>query len=215
MNRTVLVFAPHNDDEVLGVGGTIAKYVEEGHNVIICEVTAGARKELLQHEAKNAHHILGVSEEIFLNFETCKLYCADKSNLNDAFSKVIQRYKPDTVYIPHYGDMHTDHRVVADAAMVAVRPLVAPFIKRIFAYETLSETEWNTPSVNNCFIPNVWSDISKQIGKKITAMECFESQLLEFPHPRSIRAISALAEYRGSTIGVAAAEAFMCIRYRE
>ena len=108
--------------------------------------------------------------------------------------------------------MHLDHRWVAEGAMVAVRPLVAPYIKKVLSYETLSETEWNTPSVNNAFIPNVWVDISEELDGKISAMECYQSQLRAFPHPRSLDAIRALARYRGSTVGVQAAEAFMLVR---
>ena len=96
--------------------------------------------------------------------------------------------------------------------MVAVRPLEAPFVKKVLAYETLSETEWNTPSVNNAFMPNFWVDISGELDGKLKAMECYRSQLHAFPHPRSLRAIKALAEYRGSTIGAQAAEAFILVR---
>ena len=96
--------------------------------------------------------------------------------------------------------------------MVAVRPLEAPFVKKVLAYETLSETEWNTPSVTNAFIPNVWIDIHEELDRKLTAMECYASQLHPFPHPRSLEAIRALAQYRGSTIGAEAAEAFMLVR---
>jgi len=208
----VLVFAPHNDDEILGAGGTICKLADSGHAVTICEITAGARKAILQDEAKKAHAIIGVTNTVFLNLPTVRLNEVHKDEINSAMGEIVQATKPEIVFIPHYGDMHLDHRVVADAAMVAVRPLAAPYVKKIFAYETLSETEWNTPSVNNAFIPNAWSDIRDYLGKKIEAMGCYKSQLFEFPHPRSFGAIEALAKYRGSTVGFEAAEAFMVLR---
>ena len=212
MQRSVLVFAPHNDDEVLGAGGTLLKLAKEGYNITVCEATSGPSSEKLQKEARQAHEILGVSQSVFLDLPACQLDRMSKPQLNGAFCRVVADVKPEIVLIPHYGDMHLDHRWVAEGAMVAVRPLEAPFVKRVLAYETLSETEWNTPSVNNAFIPNVWVDISGELDGKIKAMECYGSQLHDFPHPRSLKAIKALAEYRGSTIGAEAAEAFILIR---
>lgn len=212
MRKAVLVFAPHNDDELLGAGGTILKLSKSGYDVTVCEVTAGPTFQKIQEEARNAHQIMGVKESIFLDLPACELEEVSKIRINDMFCKVVKRVKPEIVLIPHYGDMHLDHRWVAEGAMVAVRPHEALYIKRVLAYETLSETEWNTPSVTNAFIPNVWIDISKEVEEKISAMRCYQSQLHDFPHPRSLRAIRALAEYRGSTIGVEAAEAFMLIR---
>ncbi len=212
MQKTTLVFAPHNDDELLGAGGTIIKFSKSGYSVIVCEITAGPNSDAIQSEAREAHKVLGVTQTVFLDLPSCKLDELPKTELNASVVKVVQEYKPDIVLIPHYGDMHLDHRWVAEAAMVAVRPLAAPFVKTVLAYETLSETEWNTPSVVNAFIPNIWIDISDEIEKKLTAMKCYKSQLYSFPHPRSLEAIMSLAQYRGSTIGARAAEAYMLIR---
>lgn len=211
----VLVFAPHNDDEVLGVGGTIAKYAEEGHEVIICEVTSGKDKirlENIQKNALDAHKILGVADTIFLNLPVVGLTDIPRKELNKAFFDVVGKVQPDIAYIPHKGDMHIDHTMVAEAAMVALRPNNNPQLKAIYAYETLSETEWNIPSADNIFVPNVWSDISNTLDKKLESMKCFKTQLYEFPHPRSLEAIKALSMLRGSTICVQHAESFMLIR---
>ena len=212
MSKSVLVFAPHNDDEVLGAGGTIFKLSKEGCEVTVCEATSGPSAERLQAEAKEAHKLLGVKQSVFLNLPSCKLDEMSKTELNNAFCKVVTEIKPEIVLIPHDGDMHLDHRWVSEAAMVAVRPLAAPFVRKVLSYETLSETEWNIPSVKNAFIPNVWVNISDELDRKILAMECYKSQLHSSPHPRSLRAIKSLAEYRGSTVGTDAAEAFMLIR---
>jgi LmbE family N-acetylglucosaminyl deacetylase len=119
---------------------------------------------------------------------------------------------PDEVYIPHRGDMQLDHQMVVDAAMVALRPKYKHIVKRIYAYETLSETGWNIPNTTNEFIPTVYEDISNTISKKLEAMNIFQSQLAEFPAARSLGAIKALAKYRGATVNVTAAEAFTLIR---
>ena len=212
MQKSIIVFAPHNDDEILGVGGTINKFVKAGYRVVVCEITSGPSSEILQAEAKKAHAILGVAQSMFLEIPACQLDVMPKPQINREFSIVVTDIKPEIVFIPHFGDMHLDHRWVAEASMVAVRPLEAPFVKTVLAYETLSETEWNTPSVNNAFIPNVWINISEELDKKVSAMTCYSSQLHKYPHPRSLDAIIALAHYRGSTVGVQSAEAFMLIR---
>ncbi|AIF44552.1 GlcNAc-PI de-N-acetylase [Virgibacillus sp. SK37] len=208
----MLVFAPHNDDEVLGVGGTMAKYAKEGHEVYVCEITAGNQKELLQGEAKKAHELLGVKEAFFLDLPAVKLREVSNIEINSKISEVVQKVKPHVAFIPHKGDMHSDHGEVASSAMVALRPVSNPQLQAIYTYETLSETEWNIPTPDNAFVPNVWSDISDSIDVKLEAMKCYESQLREFPNPRSLEAIEALSKFRGSTICVRNAESFMLVR---
>lgn len=211
----VLVFAPHNDDEILGVGGTMARYVADGAEVYICEVTSSLvdeRKELLQGEARQAHKIIGSKETTFLNFTVVELPHESIRKFTGEIADVVKKVLPDIVYFPFYGDMHTDHAAVANAVMVAVRPLSAPSVKAIYMYETLSETGWNYPTSDKAFIPNVFVEITDYFEKKAEAMRAYKSQIKEYPHPRSIEALKALAEYRGSNIGVPMAEAFMCVR---
>ena len=214
----ILVFAPHNDDEVLGVGGTMAKYARQGHDVYVCEVTAWLEQmectKALQRTAVKAHDILGVRDTIFLDLPVVHLKETATHVKNKIFSDVVKQIKPDIAFVPHVGDMHVDHGETTLAAMVALRPIENPQLKAIYTYETLSETEWNIPSVTNAFLPTVWSDITDTFELKLQAMSCFDTQLKEFPHPRSLGAIEALAELRGSTIGVRRAEAFSLIRER-
>ena len=134
----ILVFAPHNDDEILGVGGTIKKYINFGHEVYVCEITSGPKYEILQNEARNAHNFLGIKESIFLNLPVNNLRNLEQGVINDAILKVVRKVEPDVVFLPHRGDMHLDHSEVAKAVMVAVRPVSASFVKKIYAYETLS-----------------------------------------------------------------------------
>ena len=140
----ILVFAPHNDDEVLGVGGTINKYSEAGHEVYVCEVTSGPKYISMQEEAKRAHAVLGVKESFFLNLPVVKLKILEPAEINGAVSKVVQHVNPDIVFIPFIGDMHLDHREVTESVLVAVRPIDGCSVKSVYMYETLSETGWNT-----------------------------------------------------------------------
>ena len=208
----VLVFAPHNDDEVLGVGGTIKKLVNAGNSVFICEVTSGLHYTQLQEEALIAHALLGVKKSFFLNKPVGMLKTGNQMELNKSISEVISEVQPEVVFTPFLGDMHIDHREVTESVMVALRPIGNYSIREIYMYETLSETGWNIPTSERSFSPNVWVDISETIQDKIEAMKCYKSQLLEYPHPRSEEAILALAKYRGSTISVPYAESFMLIR---
>lgn len=215
----VLVIAPHPDDEIIGVGGTIAKRTAAGCEVYVCIVTKGCQPlftadlvEQGRRECRKADKLLGVKETIFLDFPAVMLETVPRHELNGRIFDVIQKAKPDEVYIPHRGDMQLDHQMVVDAAMVALRPKYEHVVRRIYAYETLSETGWNVPNTVNEFIPTVYEDISDTLSAKIEAMEIFQSQLAPFPAARSIGAIEALAKYRGATVGVCAAEAFTLIR---
>ena len=215
----VLVIAPHPDDEIIGVGGTIAKRTTAGHDVYVCVMTKGCEPlfssdsvNQVRTECKEADLSLGVKETIFLDFPAAMLETVPRYKLNDAIVKVIQRVKPDEVYLPHRGDMQQDHKMVVDAAMVALRPRYEHLVKRIYAYETLSETGWDIPNTVNEFIPNVYEDISNTLEKKLEAMRAFHSQLADFPAARSLGAIEALAKFRGATVNMMAAEAFTLIR---
>ena len=214
-----LIIAPHPDDEIIGVGGTIAKRTAYGNDVFVCVVTKGCEPlfsiesvNQVRSECKEADLSLGVKETIFLDFPAAMLETVPRYKLNDAIVKVIQRVKPDEVYLPHRGDMQQDHKMVVDAVMVALRPKYEHVVKRIYAYETLSETGWDIPNTVNEFIPTVYEDISDTLEKKLDAMRIFRSQLADYPAARSLGAIEALAKYRGATVNMVAAEAFTLIR---
>ena len=211
----ILIFAPHNDDEVLGAGGTLSRFADQGNDVFVCEVTSGENKVIvdkIKSEALKAHAIIGVKQTFFLDLPVVAINQVPVSEINEKMLEIVKIVDPEIAFIPHKGDIHTDHVEVAKSAMVALRPVTAPNLKAIYAYETLSETEWNIPAVENAFIPNVWSDITNYLEIKLQAMNCYQTQIKEFPHPRSLEAIEALAKYRGSNICVKYAESFMLIR---
>lgn len=215
----ILVIAPHADDEVLGVGGTIGRFVSEGHQVDTCIVTSGHSSmytgdqlSIIRKEAVSAHAKLGINKTFFLDFPAVLLSEVPKVELNSRLSDIIHQVNPEILFIPHFGDMHLDHYLVAQSAMVAGRPNGNQKIKKIYSYETLSETEWNTPHSSSTFIPNTYVDISLFLDLKLECMKIYSSQLKNSPHPRSLDSIKALATYRGSTIGTQAAEAFSLLR---
>jgi LmbE family N-acetylglucosaminyl deacetylase len=214
----VLIIAAHPDDEILGMGGTISRFVNDAYEVHVVIVTKGTEdlflKSLIEtgrNEAKKANEFLGTKSLHFLDgLPAAKLDTIPSYQLNKKLFDIIQEIKPEILFIPHREDIHEDHQLIHKSVLVAVRPnssIYQPI--KIMAYETLSETEWGF----NSFSPNVYIDISKHIEAKINAMRCYKSQLKQIPHSRSIDSIRSLARFRGGTINVKYAEAFMLIRH--
>jgi LmbE family N-acetylglucosaminyl deacetylase len=221
MNK-VLVISPHPDDEILGCGGTIKKLISRGLEVNVLIVTRGKKGmysdekiKNVRQEALNAHSQLGVTLTRFLDFPAPDLDLVSVSELSLAISDVISELTPDTIFVPHRGDIHHDHKAVFAAALVAARPVKNCVVKRIYSYETLSETEWAAPFGDDAFIPDHFVNISDSLSDKLEAFKCYKSQLRDFPNPRSLRSIEALANLRGGTVGFTHAEAFMTIRVIE
>ena len=218
----VLVIAPHRDDEILGVGGTILKRKAAGDRVTVCVVTSSENcpiseqakqyTAIVHDEMLQAHAYCQIDAYYGLPFEPIILENYPRRELNGELMKIINEVKPNEVYLPFWGDMQKDHRVTTDAAMVVLRAKYNHPVRRIYAYETLSETGINLPTVDNAFNPNVFEDISDYLEGKKRAMSFFKSQVQDFPDLRSLDAVEALARFRGATVNVKAAEAFMLIR---
>lgn len=217
--KDVFVIATHPDDEVLGCGGVIARHSATGDRVTIVIVTRGAEDvfsrefvEQVREELRMAGQVLGVASIRFLDFPAPRLDIVPGYQLADGLSRVIREVQPDTIYLPHRGDIHADHQAVYQATLVAVRPVTPLKVRRLLVYETLSETEWAPPTGDMAFVPTVFVDISDYLDVKLNAMRCYQSQLKEFPNSRSLEAIQALARLRGATANLVAAEAFMLVR---
>jgi len=215
----VLVIAPHPDDEVLGVGGSVLRHVADGDavHVVICtrgrvEDFGEEQVERVQAEARAVHKFLGVAGSHFLDLPAARLDTVPQVDINAALHRVFEQVKPDTVYVPHPGDVHHDHRVMFESAMVCCRPTHAASPERILSYETVSETDWNAPGVTPVFVPNCFVDISKFMDRKLEACAMYASQVRPAPHQRSREAIRALAVTRGHAMGMQHAEAFMFLR---
>lgn len=217
--KSILVIAPHPDDEVLGCGGTLTQHASNGDQVYVIIVTRGTPElysdqqiENVRNEARAAHNMIGVSETVFLDFHAPELDITPQAAISRMLAKYIKKIEVDTLYLPHRGDIHHDHVAVFNAGLVAARPVGNYTVKEIYAYETLSETEWAPPFGDDAFIPTHFVDISDTLSVKQAALSCFKSQVKKFPNPRSLEAVEALAKFRGATVGVSRAEAFMTIR---
>jgi LmbE family N-acetylglucosaminyl deacetylase len=219
LGRT-LVVAPHPDDEVLGAGGTIARQAAAGQDVFVAIVTTGRPPQFstesvqrVRQEAYAAHALLGVKETLWLDQPAAGLAEVPAAALNTAIQEVIRKVSPSTLFVPFPGDIHVDHQLVFNAAMVASRPHQTDFPRLILAYETVSETNWNAPHLTPSFVPNVYIEIEKHLEAKLQAMKLYASQLREPPHERSLASLTALAQHRGATVHRPAAESFVLVRF--
>lgn len=217
--KKILIIAPHPDDEIIGCGGTIIKNISEGNEVYVCIVTKGRPPlfkpegtEKVQKEARECHSLIGIKDTFFLDLPSSMLEQVPRYELNEKLLGIVLSVKPDVVFIPHIGDMQKDHQMVVEAAMVALRPKYSHKVGKIYAYETMSETGWNIPNIQNEFIPNVFVDISDYLDRKLEALSVYTTQIHDFPDARSIEAIKSLAKYRGALMHYWAAESFMLIR---
>ena len=127
-------------------------------------------------------------------------------------SSVIDRIKPNIIYLPFKGDVHSDHKYIFDAAYSCTKVFRYPFIKKIYMMETLSETEFSFCINEGNFFPNVFVDISNVMDKKIEIMNIYENEIGDHPFPRSEKNIRALATFRGATSGCDYAESFMLVK---
>jgi LmbE family N-acetylglucosaminyl deacetylase len=214
-----IVVAPHPDDEVLGAGGTLLRRANEGHSVAWLIVTAmspdgGWSQDQIARRAKEIKDIAAMfsfAEVYELNYATTLLDTIPAKELVHNISNVFKDFEPEEIFIPHWGDVHSDHRAVFSAVSSSSKWFRNSTVKRIFAYETPSETNFSlVPS--EVFIPNTFVDISSYLELKIEAMKTYKSEIGVHPFPRSEESIRALATIRGAESGFNFAESFQLVR---
>jgi LmbE family N-acetylglucosaminyl deacetylase len=215
----VLVVAAHPDDEILGMGGTIARHARQGAEVAVLWVSEGsstqypgdtATQERKFREAELATKTLGVQRCVQRHLPDMRLDTIPHVDVNRVVEEAIDEFAPDTVYCVH-PDVNSDHRVVFNSVLVATRPRVGSCVRRVLTYATTSGVEWTAP-FEHTFRPNWFSDISTTIHDKVAAFDCYTTEQRAWPHPRSAQAIMATAQYWGTWVGWTHAEPFVLIR---
>jgi LmbE family N-acetylglucosaminyl deacetylase len=208
----ILMVAAHPDDEILGLGGTLFRHVNNRDDVYICIVTKAyepewSKKYIVEkiNEQKKVDNFIGIKKRFNLDFPTVKLNTIPHGKLNKKITEIINSVNPDIIYTHFENDLNYDHTLIFRACMVATRP---PKKIGLYCFETLSETEFN----NKVFQPNKWINISKYINKKIKAFQIYKSEVKKYPHPRSIEGIEILAKRCGTEAYMKFAEAFMLIK---
>jgi LmbE family N-acetylglucosaminyl deacetylase len=179
-----IVIAPHPDDEVLGVGGTLLRRKAEGAKVAWLIVTAisvesGWNEEKVKQRADEIHQVtelFGFDEVFALNFPTTQLDHLPIGDLIVEVSNAFRSFDPEEVFVPHPSDVHTDHRIAFNAVASSTKWFRYPTVKRVLAYETLSETDFGLGTEQG-FRPNVFIDITPFLEDKLRAMDLYASEL--------------------------------------
>jgi LmbE family N-acetylglucosaminyl deacetylase len=215
--KSLVVIAPHPDDETLGAGGTIARFAEAGVKVSVLIVSGHLPPlypqeafDTTRREADAALKILGAHDWEFLQIPATKVHEAPVAEVTGKINAFIKARAPEAVLIP-FPDRHIDHRILFDYSVVACRPVHDKAPRIVLAYETLSETHWNVPGIEAAFVPELFIDVTDQIEKKKAALDAYASQVHTAPS-RSIEACMALARFRGSQNGFTYAEAYKVVR---
>jgi len=220
-----LVIAAHPDDEVLGCGGTIPRLTNEKEDVYVAILGEGLTSrynhrdqadinalEDLRNDSKRVSELLGVKKLFLFNLPDNRFDTLPLLDIVKIIETLIAKVKPATIFTHHGGDLNIDHSIVHRATLTATRPIAGHIVKKVYAYEVPSSTEWAFGQISVGFQARVFVDITTTLERKIEAMKIYKIEERTFPHPRSPEALRILAKERGTTAGLGAAEAFELIR---
>jgi len=223
MSKKILIIAAHPDDEVLGCFGAVARMVKEGDEAYTLILGEGktsrdeqrsienkkAELNILNQEIEKANSVINIKKTFIENFPDNRFDSVDLLDIVKAILKVKEEIKPDIIFTHYENDLNIDHQITYQAVVTATRPMEDESVKEIYSFEVLSSTEWNYPL---SFSPDLFFDISETIKLKKEAMKQYNSELCQFPHPRSIEGIELNAKYHGMRVGKAYVEAFKTVR---
>ena len=206
----ILAISPHADDVEIAMGGTIAKYVDEGHNVTILtailpnENKSGKLDKFMNKnriiEQRNSAKILGVKVDILgldpYDFSFNRKYIK-------IFDKKINEYKPDIIFSCWEHDTHQDHKTLAKILYIAARKNQFS----LYMYEPMIPGGFNTKAFRSQKIVN----ISKYMGLKEDSIRSYNSV---FGNKIDIflEGIRGRCRFRGERIGVKYAEGFRVVK---
>lgn len=222
--RSVVIIAPHADDDVLGCGGLMARLKGSGaavHVVFMAvdgfhhfgyEGRTGCAQRVQEIEAVAA--LLGFSWEILYRDQDLieKLDTLPKRDLVEHFERVFNERKPDLLVLPGRIDYDQDHRRTFETAFAAARPIAPQFGKWLIPHVVACEQVKQAFAWEDLPRPTMFCDITAVIETKLEAIALYASQLRPTPHVRSLEGVRALARIRGSEIGCDYAEAFQVFR---
>lgn len=222
--KKVLVVAAHPDDEVLGVGGTVAKLTAMGaecHLLIVTDGSSAQYRDMddLQSiidakklETKCCSDILGFKSIHYGEQPDMRLDTTPHIQINQVIEKVIDEIQPDTVFTHFWGDVNCDHQNVYKSTLVAVRPVMGQVVKELYCYRVPSSTEWTPNKADTMFMPNYFVDIEQYAEQKYKAFACYSTELRDYPHPRSVQHLREIDKAAGLRVGLLAAEEFVLLR---
>jgi LmbE family N-acetylglucosaminyl deacetylase len=217
MNENIFAVFAHPDDEVLACGGALANHVKNGDQVTVLilgtglasrdETVADSAFDGLKDQSREALKALGIETVIFDDFPDNQLDTVPLLHIVKAVEERILSKPISRVYTHHFSDLNVDHQIVSRAVVTALRPCAISNSIQVLAGEVNSSTEWGA-FYNENFQPNVYIDIENTIEQKVKALDCYKSELRDWPHPRSLEGIRVKAKQRGMESGLLYAEAF-------
>lgn len=222
--KNILIIVAHPDDEVLGMGGTIAKLHNQNNRITLLIVTDGSTcqygnkqniSQILEDkrkETKKAAEVMGIDKIIYGNLPDMKLDSIEHVLINKVIEQAVEDVNPDVIFTHFYGDVNVDHQMVYKSTLVAARPMPGRKLKELYCFDVPSSTEWSPQLANSVFMPNYFVDIEDFAQTKYSAMGEYKTELREYPHPRSVEYLQQTDTATGLRIGIKKAEAFMLLR---
>lgn len=204
--KRVLVLAPHTDDGEFGCGGTIAKFIEEGHEVTYAAFSACQQSVLPQFpsdilitEVKAATKVLGIKPENLLLFDyDVRTFGYRRQDILDDLIKIRQDVKPELIFMPDLQDVHQDHATIATEGLRAFK------FSSILSYEL----PWNNLSFTTSSFVHL---DEKHVQTKVNALNEYQSQAHRPYSDEDF--LRSVARTRGVQIGTKYAEAFNIVRW--
>ena len=219
LKDNILVIAPHPDDETLGCGGSILKHKYNKDKVHFLLITNAYLTNIKKKPANsyfkqidrvcNYYKFDSVNK---LNFEAGELDQIPEKIFIEKLSNIFRKIKPNKLYLPFSGDIHSDHRKTFDLAIASSKSFRHNYIKEILSYEVISETNFSVSPATPSFKANLYEDITKFMKKKLKVCNIYKTEFQTHPFPRNLEVVEALAKLRGSESGFNYAEAFMIIK---
>jgi LmbE family N-acetylglucosaminyl deacetylase len=198
-----LIVSAHPDDEILGCGGMALK-LTDCYSLVLNK--GGRENAILTDKVAG---FMGFKGHWQFDFPDNKFDTVPLLEIIRVVEGIKNEIKPQVVFTHFEHDLNIDHKLTYQAVMTACRPIAGESVKEIYSFEIPSSTEWNFPRI---FAPNIFVDIENTIDKKIEAFKMYESEVRNFPHPRSPEALRVIAKRWGVVSGLKAAEAFLCVR---
>jgi LmbE family N-acetylglucosaminyl deacetylase len=221
--QKILVIAAHPDDEVLGMGGSLLKHHAAGDGISVMFMSDGvtgrdfvynlvARSKEIQ-DRKNmafaAGILYGTQDITFLDLPNLRMDQEYLLELTKHIENRINEVEPDIVYTHFNSDTNIDHCITHQACVVALRPVPGRKVSALRLFEVCSSTEYKVINSGNDFNPNLFINISDFVDLKMDLIKCYDYELRDFPHPRSQKSIQSRDTFRGTSVGLEAAEAFI------
>jgi LmbE family N-acetylglucosaminyl deacetylase len=211
---SLLVIAAHPDDESLGLGGTINNATRAGKNVHVLFLSTGVGSRDLNREnasarlvaAKRALNLLGCHQISFGDFPDNSFDSVGVLTLAKFIEAKINEVQPNIIFTNFHSDLNVDHRLTAEASLVAARPKPGSPVDEFYFYEVLSSTGWQFGATQ--FRPTYFTDITGSILQKLAALHEYATEMDDSPGARSYEAVKALARFRGNFVGFEYSEAF-------